>query len=426
MFEEAKNEILQAIRSFESIVDAHEHLAPERDRVAMQPDVCFLFSHYLTGSLHAAGFDLGDGRVLSRGQVREFLLDASRPVEERFSVLERFIPAVRETSYAQAMWRALQDLYGFDDITRENFMAITEAMRQANTPGIYDRILSDKCRIRFALTQQGRTDYTEPYMVPVLHLSMLHSFPEGKETLIRRSEKLGLNVQSLDDYLDLCRLQLVQWRDRERVVGMKTHSQPYVPPPDRDEASVLFDRLLRSGSFDAGENAALERYLREELIAMCGELDLTVAVHAGVWDDFRQLDPRHNIPLIVKYPQTRFDIYHMGMPWVRDTLFLAGNWHNVYINWCWAHIVSFYMAQTSIREYVDFVPVNKIMAFGGDYSAPAVEKVYGHLTMAQENVAAALAWMVTDRRMTTDRAIEVARMWFWDNPVRIYGLDRFL
>jgi len=139
---------------------------------------------------------------------------------------------------------------------------------------------------------------------------------------------------------------------------------------------------------------------------------------------FLRLDPRHNIHLIQKYPKVRFDIYHMGIPWIRDLAIMASNWHNVYVNWCWTHIVSYYMTQSGIPEYVDFVPVDKITAFGGDYSMPAVEKVYGHLSMAQENIAAALARMAQDGRMTEDRAMDVAKMWFWDNPIKLYRLDR--
>ncbi len=151
---------------------------------------------------------------------------------------------------------------------------------------------------------------------------------------------------------------------------------------------------------------------------------MTVAVHAGVWGDFRDLDPRHNIPLIMRNPGTRFDIYHMGIPWVRDTAIMAGNWHNVYVNWAWAHIVSYYMTQSGIPEYVDFVPATKILAFGGDYSAQCVEKIVGHLSMAQENIATALARMVVDRRMTVERAVDLAHLWFCENPAKLYRLDR--
>lgn len=422
--QEIKDELLEAIRGLDWVVDAHEHLAPERDRLNMEPDVCFLFAHYLTGSLHAAGFEAGDGRVMNRGQVREFLLDTSRPVEERFAVLERFIPAVRHTAYAEAMWRSLREVYGFEDITRDNYLDITAAMRQANKPGIYDDILARRCGIKYALTQCGHANLDKPFLVPVLNFALLIDFPAGRKTVEERAAAVEMSVVTLSDYLDYCRAQLLDWRDKQRVVGMKTRSQPHCEPPGEDEAAALFATLMSHGRLAPQEAWALSLYLREKVIELCGELDLTVAVHAGVWDDFRQLDPRHNIPLIVKYPQTRFDIYHMGMPWVRDTLFLGGNWHNVYINWCWSHIVSYYMTRSAMPEYVDFVPVNKIIAFGGDYSAPCVEKVWGHLSMAQENVAEVLAMLVKDRRMTAERAVEVARMWFHDNPVSLYRLDR--
>ncbi len=422
--ENAFQSVRAAIDQFEAIVDAHEHLAPERDRLQLKPDVCFLFSHYLTGSLHAAGFHTGDGRVLSRGEIREFLLDTARPVEERFAALEPFIGAVRYTAYAEAMWRTLRDIYGFEDITRDNYLEISRAMAEANKPGIYGEILVKRCRIKYALTQQGRTDYDEPYMVPVLNFDQLIAFPNGRRDVEARAEALGAKVNTLDDYVELCRLQLEKWRDEERVVGMKTRSMPYREPPEDAEARGLFAKLMGHGRLEGAEGAALYAYLREKLIDLCGQLDLVVCVHAGVWDDFRQLDPRHNIPLIIRYPHVKFDIYHMGMPWVRDVAIMGGNWHNVYINWCWTHIVSFYMARSAIAEYVDFVPASKIIAFGGDYSAPTVEKVYGHLSMAKDNVAWGLAQLVADGRMSVDQAIEAAHMWFYDNPVRIYGLER--
>jgi predicted TIM-barrel fold metal-dependent hydrolase len=422
--EAIKREILAGLDNLPAIADAHEHLGPEKERLGLEPDVCFLFSHYLTGALAAAGFELGDGRPLSRGQVREFLLNTSLPVEQRFAVLQRFLPAVQDTAYAQALWRSLRELYGVERLGRDNFMAVTEAMRAANQPGVYDDLLARRCKIKYALTQCGHTELDKDFLVPVLNFALLTDFPEGRATVEQRAGRLGLQVKTLADYLDYCRAQLVHWRDCERVVGMKTVTQPYQDPPSDEEAARWFAKLMDEGRLEGTAAAGLGLYLRDQLCALCGAADLTVAVHAGVWDDFRRLDPRHNIPLVLRHPHTRFDLYHMGMPWVRDTIFMAGNWHNVYVNWCWSHIVSWYMAQAVIPEFADYVPASKIVAFGGDYSSPAVEKVYGHLSMAKENVAAGLARMVADRRVTVARALELGQAWFYDNPVRLYRLDR--
>ena len=59
--------------------------------------------------------------------------------------------------------------------------------------------------------------------------------------------------------------------------------------------------------------------------------------------------------------------------------------------------------------------------FGADYRV-AVQKVHGHLVMARETVAAALADRVEAGDISTARAVTIARQWFYDNPVRIYGL----
>jgi len=75
----------------------------------------------------------------------------------------------------------------------------------------------------------------------------------------------------------------------------------------------------------------------------------------------------------------------------------------------------------AIDEMIDLVPLNKIIAFGGDYVC-CVQKVYGHLVMARETVAKALAKRVSCGDFREDRAIDIAKMWFHDNPSRIYSV----
>ena len=71
---------------------------------------------------------------------------------------------------------------------------------------------------------------------------------------------------------------------------------------------------------------------------------------------------------------------------------------------------------------MDMVPMNKIIGFGGDYSRP-VEKVYGHLVMAREDIATVLGRRVDRGLMSHDEAIVIARKWLLDNPNYLYKLD---
>ena len=101
---------------------------------------------------------------------------------------------------------------------------------------------------------------------------------------------------------------------------------------------------------------------------------------------------------------------------------LGKGFPNVWLNLAWTHIISQRFATTGLDEAIDLVPSNKVLAFGGDYGVP-VEKVYGHLVMAREDIADALARRISEGQMSETQALDLARKWFWDNPVELYRLQ---
>ncbi|MFA4029445.1 MAG: hypothetical protein GDYSWBUE_000443 [Candidatus Fervidibacterota bacterium] len=395
------------------IIDAHEHLPPESERLKLKVDVCFLFSHYTRNDLISAGMTSTE---------YERMLNPEIPLDERFNILERFLPFIRFGSYARPVFIALRDIYGYSEINRQNYREISEKMAEVNKPGIYSKILVEKCKAKFALTQAGRTDYTEPFLIPILPLDFV-ALVRSREEVERRGASLNMTINTLDDYLAWMKQRLETWKQNERVVGLKTSALPRKePPPTRQRAEEAFKAIMNGNASEEDRND-LNLFLTEETFKLCAELDLVIAVHSGVWGDFRRLDPRLMIPQFSRHPETKFDLYHMGMPWVRDAAFIGKNFPNVYLNLCWSHIVSPMMVRTSLPEYIDIVPVNKIIAFGGDYSAPALEKVWGHLVMARENIAHALAQLIDDGRLDLNEALWLVRLWFYENPARLYGLD---
>jgi hypothetical protein len=72
-------------------------------------------------------------------------------------------------------------------------------------------------------------------------------------------------------------------------------------------------------------------------------------------------------------------------------------------------------------QIIDLLPINKILAFGGDYCM-AVEMIYGHLVMAQQNVARLLAGRVERGLLSKREALGIAARWFYDNPKELYQL----
>jgi predicted TIM-barrel fold metal-dependent hydrolase len=123
----------------------------------------------------------------------------------------------------------------------------------------------------------------------------------------------------------------------------------------------------------------------------------------------------------LRHRETRFDVYHAGIPWVSTVGVMARQAPNLWLNLCWTHVISPVMARRALDEWLDVVPANKIIAWGGDYWM-ALEKVYGHLVMARENVAEVLADRVHRGLMTEPEALALAEMMFRTNAEALYRL----
>jgi len=400
--------ILKAIEEFE-IVDAHEHLPPEKVRLEQKVDVFTLFSHYTRVDLLASGMPQESWDKIHNPAI---------PIEKRWEMFSPYLKPIRYGAYARPAFIAAKEFYGFDDISERNYKALSERISNGNTPGIYHRILREKCKIRVALTQANRTDYDLDLLVPLMPLDTYAAI-RSKKSIEERAVNLAVKVKTLDDYLELIRRGLEKWKS-EGVVGIKMSSRPY-SARERSQAVALFDKLMRDEEKELPEMSPLYSYLMEEVLDMAAELGLIVAVHTGMWGDFRLLDPQHMIPILGRHPGTRFDIYHMGIPYVRETAIMGKNFPNVWLNLCWCHVISPKIACSAMDELIDLVPINKIIAFGGDYSLP-VEKVYGHLVMAREDIARVLRHRIEDGLMTENEAIEIARQWFYHDPKELYQL----
>ena len=390
------------------IVDAHEHLGPEKDYLAR--DCCGpnLFGHYLRRELVSAGMpaEYVDDLLLKPGY---------RPVDEWWPKIAPYWKYVKESSYARATRIVARDLYGIDDINDGTIGELSEKVRADNQPGLYDRILREKCNIRLSLTCVRDTAFQDdPLLRPVIYVMDVSPIGSTWESVERLGDAEGLKVKRFEDLLEARRRQLTRLK-AEGAVGFKITAGRRTEPGEA-EARDTFERMRTAGSC---QNATpLLDYLFWKLLETAAGLAVPVAVHAGMWGDFRDLDAKWMIPYATRCPETHFDLFHLGMPGVNDAIVIAKNFPNVSLNLCWTYIISQRMTQDAIGRILDQVPVNKVIAFGGDYWV--IQKVYGHLVMARETLARAFARRIADGELTEDRAVEIGVMWLRDNPARIY------
>ena len=209
--------------------------------------------------------------------------------------------------------------------------------------------------------------------------------------------------------------------DAPGVLTLLEEKQRCIEPLGIDLLAVVrFTPELRMLS----PEAFVEDYLIRREVEACIENDLNVVIHtghqAGNRNDIRNARSTHLWSLLKDYPKARFDLFHGSFPYIGDMTVLGKYFENVTLNMCWMHIMSPEVSRRALREWLDTVPVTKIFAFGGDYHV--IEKVYGHLKLARADVAIVLAEKVEEGRMTTDQALEVARLLFNENPKRWYRL----
>lgn len=389
------------------IIDSHEHLPPEAEHLQLHTDVFTLFSHYTKLPLWASGMKPED---------KESLHNPDIPIEKRWQMFRPHFRNIRLTSYARAAFISAKEIYGFDDINDETYQELSERINEMNKPGIYRHIF-DHCRIRASITQCTTAKLDKP-LVPVMQGRNMSQI-RNRVQLEELEKETGVSCKTLEDYLELCKLILKRW-ESEGCVGIKFVSQTS-KLPDIALARESFSRLMAGEelSVDSYAYEPLEDYLMHKIIDFSTELNLVIAMHSGVWGDFRNLDPRHMNTIAPMHPEARFDLYHVGVPDIRAAIIVGVMQPNVWTNFCWIHIISQEMACAAINEILDTIPLNKISAFGGDYKP--IEKIPGHLRMARENIARVLAGRIDKGKMDIGVAKEIIKKWFWENPLQLYN-----
>lgn len=382
------------------VIDCHEHLHPEAVRTAMPVDFSTLLAEYSAQDLLNAGMS---------AQAYEAFFDSKTPLEEKWALVEPYLPAIETTAYYRAVKLSLKKFYGEKMLTAQNYRRISEAMQRRNAAGVYEETLAAS-RIRYALVSsfprtvrpeqlQGRCGYVPMYWVcgtPTDH------------GLQRRPERLEDLEEEADEYIALA-LQ------GARAVKLSVE-HPWRAVTREQAAAAL--EACQSGACEF--NADICRYFVELLLQRCAQHDIPVSIHTGYWRDYRTASPDCYMAMVDSHPDNRFDLFHLGYPYVKQSLLLAKSRPNVCIDLCWVYIISQELARDAIRQIVDFVPMNKVMGFGADYFH--IDNVYGHRKMMDHTMALALADKVADGTLTMAQAKRWAKAMLWDNPVRFYGI----
>lgn len=404
------------------ILDSHEHVPMERDRPSGADVLAEWLTHYFSCDLVSAGLS-PQGLAEAR--------DSSKDLLKRWKTVEPYWEAARSTGYGRALDIAARDLYGIDGVSRKTIGQLNEAFCAAREKGgHYQYVLKEKGRIALSVVDSNLNCDREFFASAVRldHFIM----PTHVREMKNHGLAVGVRVHSLDDWQEALERQLESAFEKGAVVlkhGLAYMRSLHYEKVTAADAQAEFNEFFREEhapdwrpGLKAGK--ALQNHMMHALLRLADERGLTMQVHTGIQEGngniIRDANPANLTNCFLEYENIKFDIFHMGYPYMQELSNLAKNFANVNIDMCWGHIISPEAARRGLVEWLDAVPANKIIAFGGDYCF--VDGIYGHQRLARDNVAAALTQKVMDDSFDRERAKEIGRWILVDNPTRILNL----
>ena len=418
------------------VIDTHEHLPSSEQVRDRDTDVLKEYlAHYFNRDLISAGLPRRD---------YDRLVAEKMPILEKWSLVEPYWEICRYTGYGRALDIAVRELYGIPGISRATIEELDQRFQASLAPGHFRRVLREKCRIEKSLlcveTLEERFDplverslhCDRELFVPVYTVDNL-VYPLSWAKIERVERESGVRITCFDDWLQAAEaavrkacslgspilknsLAYARTLRYERVTRAQAE-EAFLPVFATRHHPEWLDKPVFTGK-------AFQDYMFHYILSIASRNRLVMQVHTGIQEGSGNLlsnsDPQLLSNLFLEYPEVSFDLFHIGYPYQTVSGVLAKNFPNVYLDMCWAHIVSPNASVQALCEWIDTVPLNKISAFGGDYLF--VDGVAGHLHLARADVARALALKVEEGLFDEDKAVQVAGMLLYENPKRLFRL----
>lgn len=385
-----------------NIIDAHEHFISEGEHIKRYLSFYDYLAAYVKGDLASSGMNYG-------------LLDYPKNEEEAIKLFRKIKPFwqyVKYNSYARPVLLSLKKFHDCDDLTEENIIKIGSELNERNKPGHFDEIFN-AAKIELILNQSttGEKAFEDS--------RFCYGIPDEDDCSVKLRNFFNISPNgTYDDYINIIDKQMAEEINNGAIL-QKFFVDVFIHPFDKKAALTDFEDFRNNSKMPC--SAALSSAIAHEKLNLCSKYGIVAAIHTGVWGDITRLSPSIMFPVVNAHWNTAFDIYHMGIPYVRECAFLGKNFAHVHLNLCWSHCVSEQMTRNMINEWLDLVPVNKIIGFGGDVNT-LPEQVWGQLNHALENLSSAFAYRIKIGRMDLNYAKYVMKLWLYDNPKRIYKL----
>ena len=424
-----------------SFVDTHEHLVEEKVRLAPETtphikchDWSLLVAGYLYSDLTVAGLSVPKGAPWSE---QDFFSPEVDPIK-KWSHIQGYWPAVKNTGYGLAFRLSLRELYGADDLSSDTITMIQDGYKKTVASGFYKRILCDVANIESCQVNSFAGPFEESAQPTLLMqdinavgMVVKDAFPgmDGWSSEAYR-KPTGIEVKSLSDWHKVIDWWFTKYA-RFAVAAKSQHAyvrgidHAQVPPEEVEES---FKQQLENQPLTSEEQKALEDHLFWYVVKRATEHGLPVKLHTGYYAGANAMplsrltnNPASACELCRAAPDSRFVFMHICYPYYEEMIAVAKQYTNAYIDMCWAWIVNPIAAKDFLKKFLVTAPANKVLTFGGDYVC--VENVVGHAILARRGITQALSELVEEGWFQLDDALELIEPLMHGNARQLFKLQ---
>jgi hypothetical protein len=421
-FEKRIQNAVNAIR----LIDTHEHLMSESEALASPADFSILFTNYQVSDLISSGMEQNKAFGTLKG--KETKLD------EKWLAAKDGWANMRTTAYGRSVLIVAKDLFGIDDLNDQTYVELSRRIQDSHTKGYYEKVLKEKSKIDACLIMEYNTsnprdvEHEGPcnfrrFFVYDRYVSFF-----GYDKMNSRFG-VGKKISSLkayESFVDSIFEQDVKLGIQGAKFGVAYYRTLKFEEVPREKAEAVFEKMKANPQqlFPFEEAKPLQDYTFFRLLSLCDKYKLPIQIHTGLQtgsgNEITNANPTGLSKAFFKFPGVKFCLLHAGYPYGGEMATLAKNFPNVYIDMAWSALISPAYTKRYLQEFIETVPNNKIMAYGGD--SQTVEGAYGAAVLARETVASTLIQMVRESYLTEQEALDVARKILRDNAITIYNL----
>ena len=404
------------------IVDTHEHLLNPVD--IKNSSICnfmLLYHHFAHHDIISSG--------MSPAEFWSVVNDRVSP-REKWIRLKPYIDNSFNTTFNRIANLAASELFGVEKINEFTVATLSEKIQKAYQGDWLRKVLVDKGKIAFVIQDMQDRSYGIEERFKYLNRFDDFIYVNSKEDVEKLKTSAFTKIETIDNWVNLLNSKFYEYMSRD-VVGIKIQlayqRSLYFEDVKKDKAKRIFSEILNTKEGDTLSSSHIkpfQDYMLHRVLDLVRDCHLPVQIHTGLQSGninaIGNSNPTLLTNLFTQYPTIKFILLHGSYPYGGELATLAKSLPNVYIDLCWLYAISPTYSKNYLSEWLETIPANKIMAFGGDYHN--VENVYAELQVAKEVILEVLVNKVREGYFDEDEARQIARMLLYDNAVKIYNL----